>query len=286
MKNLHLILRKGSNKTTFDLLKRSAEQKGIHVIAIYTEDFDYTKQPPLSEQDALYRLSTDAESARIEKVLINQQVISFYHSFTRPIASYHLGSSLLHSKIGLNIIPTIFTLPRNREQSQRYVESLGGFPFILKAMGGMHGVGVMKIDSSDSLHSILDYIRNQSESIILRKFIHHHEQARMIVLGDNVIAHHTNLTNEDFRTNAGSNKSRRRIVKEYDEQIKKMAVEAVRSLEYDFGGVDILFEEGTNIPYIAEVNSPCFFPTTQRLTNVDISGQMIDFLINKSLNNA
>ena len=61
-----------------------------------------------------------------------------------------------------------------------------------------------------------------------------------------------------------------------------MAVKAVRSLGYEFGGVDILFEEETNNPYIAEVNFPCFFPTTQRLTNIDISGKMIDFLINKS----
>ncbi len=140
----------------------------------------------------------------------------------------------------------------------------------------------MKIDSLESLFSVCDYLNSKSEPIILRKFIKHKEQARIIVLGDKVLANHTNLTSEDFRTNVGNNNSRKRLVKEYDEKIKNMAVKAVRSLGYEFGGVDILFEEETNNPYIAEVNFPCFFPTTQRLTNIDISGKMIDFLINKS----
>ncbi|MBU0660653.1 hypothetical protein KKG22_00570 [Patescibacteria group bacterium] len=284
MKNLYLILRKDSNKTTFDLLKKSAEEKGIFVKVIYTEDFDFTENLTLSSNDALYRISTDFKSSIIEKTLINENVICLYDSYVNCIGKMDnvLESSLMHSKLKLKIVPTIFTLPQNKDQIIKYTECLGGFPIILKALGGMHGVGVMKIDSIDSLSSILDYLNSKSEPIILRKFIKHKEQARIIVLGDKVVANHTNLTSEDFRTNVGNNNSRKRLVKEYDEKILNMAVKAVRSLGYEFGGVDILFEEETNNPYIAEVNFPCFFPTTQHLTNIDISGKMIDYLINKS----
>ena len=285
MKNLYLILRKDSHTATFDLLKKSAEERGVCVKAIYTENFDFTQTPALTNNDAVYRISTDFKSSIIEKILINENVICLYDSYINCIAKMDnvLESSILHSKLNLKIIPTIFTLPQNKDQIiKKYTEYLGGFPIILKALGGMHGVGIIKIDSIDSLSSILDYINSKSEPIILRKFIMHNEQARLIVLGDKVVASHTNFISEDFRTNFGDNNSRKRLVKEYDEEIKNMAVKAVGTLGYEFGGVDILFEEGTNKPYIAEVNFPCFFLTTQRLTNIDISGQMIDFLVNKS----
>ncbi|MBD3244814.1 MAG: hypothetical protein GF335_02360 [Candidatus Moranbacteria bacterium] len=284
MKNLYLILRKDSNKTTFNLLKKSAEEKGVCVKAFYTEDFDFTQTFILTNNDALYRISTDFKSSIIEKILINENIICLYNSYINCIGKMDnvLGSSIMHSKLNLKIIPTVFTLPQNKDQIIKYTEFLGGFPIVLKALGGSHGVGVMKIDSIDSLSSILDYLNNKSEPIILRKFIKHKEQARIIVLGDKVVANYTNFTSEDFRTNVGNKNYRKRLVKEYDEKIKNMAVKSVRSLGYEFGGVDILFEEGTNNPYIAEVNFPCFFPTAQRLTKTDISGKMVEFLINKS----
>jgi glutathione synthase/RimK-type ligase-like ATP-grasp enzyme len=284
MKNLYLILREDSNKTTFGLLKQSAEQRNIEIKPIYTEKFDFTDNIILTQDDGLFRIASDYKSSIVEKILINNEVVSFYDSYIDCITKMDnvVGASLMHSKLKLQIIPTIFTLPQNKDEIINYTQHLGGFPIILKAMGGMHGVGVIKIDSVDSLSSVLDYLNKRNENIILRKFIKHKEQARLIVLGDKVIASHGNLINEDFRTNVGNNSSRKRTVKEYNETINNMAVDAVKSLGYQFGGVDILFEEETNIPYIAEVNFPCFFPTTQRLTSIDISGQMIDFLINKS----
>lgn len=286
MKNLYLILRKNSNKTTFDLLKKSAEERNISVKPIYTEDFDFTENIILTKKDALYRISTDRISLMIEKVLINKNTISFFDSYLNCIGRRDntVGSSLMNSKSDLPIIPTVFALPTNKEQVFKYAQHLGGFPIILKALGGMRGVGVMKIDSIDSLSSVVDFLIKKLETIILRKFIKHKEQIRFIVLGKKVIAYYTNIASIDFRTNVGSNDVRKRIVKKYDEKIKKLAIKAVNSLGYEFGGVDILLEEGTNKPYIAEVNFPCFFPTTQRLTNMDISGHMIDFLINKSKN--
>jgi glutathione synthase/RimK-type ligase-like ATP-grasp enzyme len=129
---------------------------------------------------------------------------------------------------------------------------------------------------------VLDFLKTKSETLILRKFIQHKEQARLIVMGNEVLAYHTNIASLDFRTNVGDNNSRKRMVKEYSEAIKNIAVKAVNLLGYELGGVDILFDEETNMPYIAEINFPCYFPTTQRLTGIDISGAMIDFLIKKS----
>ena len=76
----------------------------------------------------------------------------------------------------------------------------------------MHGVGVMKIDSRESFSSIIDYLQTKDDTFILRQFIEHSEQARIVVLGDQVISSHANMTSGDFRTNAGEEKNRQREI--------------------------------------------------------------------------
>ena len=162
---------------------------------------------------------------------------------------------------------------------------LGGFPVIIKSMGGMHGVGVMKIDSRESFSSIIDYLQTKDDTFILRQFIEHSEQARIVVLGDQVISSHANMTSGDFRTNAGEEKNRQRENKSYSNEIQDIAVQAVRSLGLEFGGVDIIFDTKTGEPFITEVNFPFFFPGNYRVTGAPIAKMMIEYLVEKSKNN-
>ena len=286
MKNLYLILRKYSNPTTFALLKESAEKIGVILKPIYTEDFDFTRPIILSSSDALYSLSNDLTSQTIEKCIINDEVTSFYQDYLYCIYKKDdvddVSSYIIHSKNNLPVIKSVLTFTNDREKLNKYSQYLGGFPIIIKSLGGSHGFGVMKIESLESLYSVADYLYRDKELLVLRKFIKHKEQARLIVLGDKVIAHHTNIASQDFRTNVGNKASRKRTLKEYTEEIKNIAVKAVKVLGYEFGGVDILFDEDTNKPYIAEVNMPCYFPTTQEMTGINISEQVIDYLIQKS----
>lgn len=284
MKTLHLVTKKNTNGTTFSLLKKSAEARGIAVVTIDTKEFDPDTRLKFTGDDLLYRITTDSRSCLVEKILINRDVTSFHSSYANCIGKLDnvLESTLMHQKNGLPIIPTILALPKNITQAQKHVKTLGGFPVVLKALGGMHGNGVVKIDSMDALATTLFSERNNPEGMIMRKFVRHREQARLIVLGDKVIASHANIAGKDFRTNFGDNSERIREVKTYDEKIRKIAVSAVKVLGLEFGGVDILFEEDTGKAYIAEVNFPCFFARTQQLTGIDIAGAMLDFLVRKS----
>lgn len=285
MKNLYLIIDKNSPNTSYNLLKEAAENRNIVVTPIYFDGFNFSQKLNLTHEDGIFRLKSGRKASIIEKYLINENVSSFYSNYLFCIGRLdpeYLGSSLVNEKNSLPIIKTIFSLTSNRELLKEYVEYLDGFPLIIKSMGGMHGVGVMKIDSFESLCSICDYLNRQNDTFIMRKFINHKKQARLIVLGDRVIASHANYTTSDFRTNVGDNETRKREVETFSDEIQEIAVKATNTLGLEFAGVDILFEEGTNNPYIAEVNSPCFFPTTQKMTGIDIAGAMVDFLIQKS----
>ncbi|MDX9970321.1 MAG: hypothetical protein RBS56_00230 [Candidatus Gracilibacteria bacterium] len=282
MKNLYLIFKKDTNQTTLDLLKKSAEERNISVIPIYSEDFDFSENLILTKEDALYRLSIDKRSELVEKFLINENVTTFYHSINACVSKLDnvIEATLIHKKNNLPIIKTIFSLTNNKELLKMYAKELNNFPLIIKSVGGQHGVGVMKIDSLESLFSISDYLHKQNDSYILRQFIDYTEHARLIVLGNSVISsiEYKRVT-DDFRSNVG--KELTLINKKFDPTIEDIAVKAVSSLGFDFGGVDILIDK-SGLPFIAEVNFPCFFPRAQQYSNIDISGKMIDFLLNKS----
>ena len=49
------------------------------------------------------------------------------------------------------------------------------------------------------------------------------------------------------------------------------------------GGVDLLFDKDDK-PFIAEVNFPNNFTTTQSVTGVDIASEMVTHLVNKAKN--
>lgn len=275
-------MRKDSNQTTFALLKKSAEERDIAINVIFTEDFDFTEHLVLSQNDALYRISSDKTSVLIEKFLCNEHVVSFYLSVRDCMGKVDnvLEATLIHKQHNLPINKTIFSLTNNKPLLKKYVLELGGFPIIIKSAGGQHGVGVMKIDSLESLYSVVDYLAMQNDEFILRQYIDYKEHARLIVLGDQVISSiEYKRVENDFRSNAGNDLNI--INKKFDSNIENIAIKSVQVLGYEFGGVDILIDQNGN-PFIAEVNFPCYFPRAQQYSNIDISGQMIDFLINKS----
>jgi glutathione synthase/RimK-type ligase-like ATP-grasp enzyme len=83
----------------------------------------------------------------------------------------------------------------------------------------------------------------------------------------------------DFRSNVGESPAA--IAKIFTKEIQKIAIEAVSSLHWEFGGVDILLD-ASDAPYVTEVNLPCFFPRCQDCTGTDIAGHMLEYLLRKA----
>lgn len=286
MKNLYLITRRDAKKDSFELLESSAKKKGISVNTIFTEDFDFSKSLKLTSDDGLYNICDDITSQIIEKSVINSKVQSFYTDYRHCINKINdiddIRSYLIHKNNNLPVIKSILSLTTDKKMLKKYVDHLDGFPIIIKSMGGSHGIGVMKVDSLDSLYSIVDYLTKQKDNFILRKFINYKKHARFIVLRDKVIASiEYKKIKGDFRSNVGENLNI--ISRNFGTLYEKIAVDSVHTLGYEFGGVDMLIDRD-NRPYIAEINFPCYFPRAQQATGIDISGKMIDYLIEKSKN--
>lgn len=268
------------SKTTLSLLSKSCEQRNIEYIVLNPQQSTDLHQ--LEDGDALYRVS-DAFNygfLELEYQLVTPNIATFYKDNNSLLINHEENDSLILANKNIPVPKTAYFIPQDKKELKKVAKSLGGFPLIIKSLGGSHGVGVMRVDSYPSLFSVADYLLSQKEGrFTLKEYIEGKSSARLIVLGDQVIdSIEYRASNDDFRSNEGNKPNV--FEASFDKNVNDLAVEAVHSLGLEFGGVDILFSEKG--PLVAEVNFPCFFPRCQLLTGTDISGMMIDHLVKKS----
>jgi gamma-F420-2:alpha-L-glutamate ligase len=285
---LHIII---NDKTTqsspesYELLLKAAKEQGVEVVTHESTKIDFTKLPTMQAGDFLYRKSIDPLSYRLETLLINDDLVTFYSGqptlIQRCRASW--SNAITMQRAGIPIIPTIFHVELNDQAAlSQAVDALGGFPIVIKSSGEAHGNGVFKFDSLESLWSSRPLLTDAATSgkIVLRRYIKHDYHARLIVLGDKVIDSIEYIApKNDFRTNNLD----KPLVKprKFSEEIENMAIESTRALNREFAGVDVLVDANTGQNYIAEVNFPCNFSRCQLLTGIDIAGMMVSHLKQK-----
>jgi len=276
---------KDHQKITKDLLKKSALDRGLDFIEILSDDFkfyeDFFSESEKKEKAILYRIASGQQAKNVENQLLieNKNLITFYKN--NRDAFFNVKDIDLQKFYNIPIIETISHISSvNIEYLNGCVKRLGGFPIIIKVTGKSHGEGVMKIESMNSLISVLGFLKKMDvDNMILRKFIDSYRHARMVVIGEKVVDSIEYIVPEnDFRTNAGDPVVR---AEKFPESFEEIAIKAVNSMNIEFGGVDILIDKD-NKPHLAEVNFPCYFPRNQLTTNCDVSGIMVDFLISKA----
>lgn len=288
---LYCIIRKKddiANVDTYNLLKKASEERGLEFVTIEANDFDYSQGLESLDSNAIvYRLASGDRSALLQLQMAGKGMTGLFKSMDALLArQFSWGSAIRMEQAGVPIIPTIFNVSKNEDRRLKdYVEKLGGFPIIVKSSGGSHGEGVMKVDSISSLRSVIGFISDQrSATLVLRQFVTSARHLRLVVLGGRVIdTIEYDTQADDFRTNAVSVPT---VTDRNDvsDDIKQIAVQAVESLELDFGGVDVLIDE-SGTAYVAEVNFPCNFARNQMNTGTDVAGAIVDFLVNKSKDN-
>ena len=236
----------------------------------------------LEVDDMLYRSKIGPRAILIEKLLISKNCSHFYMNLS-TVFSPGGNSYYANEKAGLPVIPTVPFIPKTKDELLRAVEELGQFPIVIKVTEGAHGIGVMRIDSMESLKSVLDYLRANKVEVQLRKYIKDHHQVRAVVVGDTVVAGRAVYpVDGEFRTNAVKDfRNQRHEPVQLTEEVQKICVEAVNSHGSLTGGVDLLIDGEDNV-YIAEVNFPNDFSYTQEITGVDIAAEMIQFLMDKN----
>lgn len=154
-------------------------------------------------------------------------------------------------------IPTPKTcLVSDIDYIDKAIEEVGGkFPLVLKFTEGHGGKGVMKLDSRESLVSVIQAIRSDNENpveLILQELKNIKDDKRILVLnGKAIAASKRKKLAGDFRTNVSLGSD----VEPYNptSEEAKLAEKAAQSVGCYFCGVDIIKSNGKL--YVLEVNS-------------------------------
>jgi hypothetical protein len=258
-------------------LRDAAQACRIDFVALDSLACDYAAVRPLGAGDILYNAGRG--SARLETLLLGPEVTTFYGSAPLYVADRHDSTlfTAVHDRLGIPGPRTIHALPVSRELLETYVEQLGGFPLVIKAVGGTNGLGTTIVESWRSLASITDYMMAIGTQFILRQYIEASDICRAVVLDGQVIASNSKpLSRNDFRT-SGAAKPRR-----YAADVEDLAIRAAAALDLEFGGADILLDKAGK-PYLLEFNFPCNYLATELACGVPIGALMVEHLKSKAL---
>lgn len=259
----------------------AANKQNVEYEILRAPHTEFLDLPKLEKGDAIFRLGITEKAKLIECTLLRDDTAHFYRDLSLALCD-RKSSYFANYLVGLPTIKTATLLPLDNTRLSEYVDYLGGFPFVVKIVGGSKGVGVMRADSFESLKSMLDYVRSIDVPVQLRQYIPHTHYARLVVVGDEVVGSHcTYVMDNEFRTNAAGNSEENKKPYTPSEDMVLDAIKAVHSTGVKFGGVDLLITENGNY-FIAEVNFPCGFGSTERIAKVDIANPIIKFLKSRS----
>lgn len=261
-----------------DLLRYACDIKGIEFICIDSLTYDYTDLPKLSGKDLLYNFARG--SLTLESLLLNNDVTTFYIK-NPPINTLRSATefSIIHDKENIPSPKTIYHLTADRKLLYKYVEYLGGFPIIIKVVGGTRGIGTIKIENWHSIFSTIDYLMTTGDKFIMREFINANYGARILVLGEEIISSCKFFFQENDFRNAPILSACKYEPLTINKYVKELCVKAVKVANIEFAGVDLLFGKEGN-PYLLEVNFPTGFQSIGENYNIPV--QIVEYLIEKS----
>jgi ribosomal protein S6--L-glutamate ligase len=150
-------------------------------------------------------------------------------------------------------------------------------PVIIKLLSGSHGKGVMRICSNDEAESVIDALWALGEIIYFQEYIETAgKDIRVIVLGNEVVtAMERSARNGDFRSNLTRGGKGEKV--EIDDDLRKLALKAAKSVGAVFAGVDIVVD---GKPRVLEVNiNPGL--KISRITKVNIAQKVVDYIAEK-----
>jgi hypothetical protein len=261
-----------------ELLVRAATKLSADAEVIDVSTSNRCALPIPSRGDALYNATRGG--LRLEDWLWRPGVVTFWRDGIAPRALQDTTRWIpFHDRAGIKQPRTIPHCTSNRELLTSYVAALGGLPVVIKIADSTLGRGVMRVDSLESLFSVADHLEIEEQEYILREYIYSETTARLMVVGSRVVGALRYLTpQDDFRTNAiGSLPG---VLHHYPSSVNDFAVEAVRAIGAELGGVDIAFA-GDGSPTLLEVNVPCGFARFEHL-GVPVAAAMIEHLVQKS----
>ena len=163
---------------------------------------------------------------------------------------------------------------KTRDDINQVVDSLGGFPVVLKTMQGSQGVGVALVESMPGLRSMLETYWVVGQSPLVQKYYPESEgrDIRVFVIGGKAIAAmRRSSIEDDFRSNIHRGGIGEKI--EITKELEELAVSSATVLNLDIAGVDVV--ETSEGYKVLEVNASPGYEGIEKVTNLNIAENIL-----------
>lgn len=164
----------------------------------------------------------------------------------------------------------------NVGEALKAFEELGG-DVVVKPIFGSRGAGATRINDVEVASILFRSITFYHGVIYLQEFVDHGiSDIRAFVVGNRVVAAMRRVA-DSWKTNysQGAKPSSVELEKAYED----LAVKSAQSIDCKVAGVDIL--ESRSGPFVVEVNSQPGWRGLQSIVDVNIAGEIVDFVLSE-----
>ena len=256
-------------------LSERATHFDIELVVVDENSYDFSSKCPCGTDDAVYNVARGA--VILEQLFLRSNPKSVYRELpsSGTISNNKLSDTAIDIR-GIQTPKTIWYCTNDRRMLRTYVDSLGGFPLVLKAGRGTRGIGVFLAPNWAALLGLVDYFYSIKTRICLREYIPTKSCERHIVLGDSVVASFARpIAENDFRSDGTPTVC---LSLDADSEAEELLIRATHASNYLFGGVNIVTNENTGNKYVLEINCPVDIGSVDQICDSDVAGSLVQWL--------
>ena len=156
-------------------------------------------------------------------------------------------------------------------------EELGG-DVVIKPLYGSRGVGISRLNDKGFAENVIYTLSELNEIFYLQEFIEHYNRdIRILVIGNKAVAGMYRVS-DNWKTNVHAGAKVEHL--ELSKELKDLAINAAKKTKTEIAGVDI--GECENGYQIIEVNSIPGFTALQKVTDINLAEEMVDYFLNNA----
>jgi RimK family alpha-L-glutamate ligase len=149
---------------------------------------------------------------------------------------------------------------------------------VFKPLFGSKGIGITRLNDRAFAENVLYSLGRLNKIFYLQEFIEHYNRdIRILVLGDTVLAGMYRV-GDNWKTNIYAGAKAKPL--EISDELKNLAIKTAQITKTDIAGVDIIESERGYL--VLEVNSIPGFTALQKVTDINIAGEIINFFLNRA----
>ncbi|MFX0138190.1 MAG: RimK family alpha-L-glutamate ligase [Candidatus Hodarchaeota archaeon] len=223
-------------------------------------------------------------AAATQKIFFRLDILRAIEEYDVKLINSRESLEIASDKFLTSVFLEKYQIPTPRtmvcEDPRKALEAFGelGGDCVLKPLYGSKGIGITRLNDRSFAENVIYSLAQLNQVFYLQEFVEHYNRdIRILVLGDKVIAGMYRVS-DNWKTNIYAGAKAEPI--ELTNILKNLAIKAAKVTKTEIAGVDILESESGFT--VLEVNSIPGFTALQKVTDINIAEEIINYFLENS----